>query len=465
MLAELVEMTDRGRPGSRYLLTAADGIGGVLEVCGGTAVPRTGAVLSLVGDPRTLGSVRFVGEVIGGAQVPTGPARRHVALEWRALAAVDRRSDLVRALALVSIESHMSPGPDELAVGVELVYEPASQQVRLTQVRDGRLRHPTQEIHLAARDLPLAAQPSGMLVATEERPNTAPWRTTTLDDDDNDTSFNGRPTATETVPYLQRFTAQLEMDRTQPGVPPDVSPDVLLTPTIANQHTPPAWPEPAPRRDVCAVPPSSPPPTPPAPPAPQLKGTDRSWRVRMESESWLEMGSYRMGAQKVEALAAPGDRRPKPAAAPSGRSALRPGRPQPQRPQPNVRRSTSPPPRPTVMPPLATGHAPEFQRDPAEGTLEFGDQRVPLLCDALGQRSVSLIVMSDVPLRRGQPVAAHLPLSPLDRGTVEVPATVRTCSRTPRDGQWRVQIALRMPTPNGYRRLVQYWAQSRRQMP
>lgn len=438
-LKEPLVLHVKGLPGL-FKLVATDATGGVLLAHGGAQQPSTGTLLSFRPVDDVFGPVRLLAHALKPVSFP-GSVNVHVAVRWAAITAAAAPAHLVRILDIMGVRVHLPDGKASIAQGRELVYEPASQRVRMIAVTEGYMRQPTADLARDGIGEQITHTQPGILVETVPHSAISPWAPDAHTDEPSDVaaqqdaSSPSRAGRKMTVPGMRTQSATMDFDQ-----------DVLVAAQQSSLH----------RRKQTSKPltlPNAPPVPPklndPEQPGPTSQGRLDRRRLR-DSGSWAggkdgdagwrpdglwetsgvrtSSGTYRLG--------------PDSGAPPSDEVAV-------------------PTPR-AVGPPVEIPRSnPEFLRRPASGEVTVERQSMAMTCTSLGQRSCTFEVPQfRVPI--GASVRVGVPGDPYSEGVIWVTGVIEglvVLDTTPAT----VQITARLDSavPRDYRRLVQHWSRAR----
>lgn len=467
LLAETILLRRSNRQEASFALIAGDPRGGVIKVDDGEDVPAQDSILSLSDAEHRLGPVRFIGRVLGKVSLPVNSQSVHVAIEWKAIAALDDHRYLVRALELLGIKAHIRQEQETLPLGFELVYEPETQQVKLLQLPPGRVRQPTDQLH-PAHALPLAKEQPKVLIETRRRDQQLDWETAVEPDRTRSaeetwqyfpkaklagpapSGRGSKPPRAHTQPWplVQRAEASRPESGAHEHLPVVIGHSRAEKPAQAEQQSE-AQSRDAPERA-------------PQVPQPQRRGRSKASRSRVAttktppragsqpepchplvSKPRIQQTSetYRLGPQATESM--------RPISSP-GRG---PRADSERKKKAREPRSSS----------VGRRPPPEFPRPPTAGYYIIDDEQRPMVCDRVGQRSLSFVVARPTDLENGLRLVIGVPGDPVLQHYVRVEARVAGLYNAGSPDRWRIHVELERSaapgkTESSYHRLVQHWA-------
>ena len=176
LLPEPVLLQRANSIGAHFCLIAADARGGILKVDPEVLVPPDGHVLALyphgVAEPA-----RLVVRCLGLVTLPLATAGPHIGVEWIAVAASKSYQQLADALSMLGVKVYLQDQHQHIDANSELIYEPNSQQIRLTRVEEGHTRHLTQDFD-SSEAFELAPEQSSLFIETQPADQQLDWRAT-----------------------------------------------------------------------------------------------------------------------------------------------------------------------------------------------------------------------------------------------------------------------------------------------
>ena len=172
MLREPLVLHTKDRPGL-FKLVATDSTGGVLTAYGGAEQPETGELLSFYPVDDTYGRVRLLARALEPVRFPSS-VNLHVAVRWVAVTAAESARFLEKVLDVMGVKVHLPDADAEIVAHRELVYEPATQQVRMIEISGDHSRQPTADLAGGIEEQVTKTQP-GILVETVSEDAILSW--------------------------------------------------------------------------------------------------------------------------------------------------------------------------------------------------------------------------------------------------------------------------------------------------